>query len=250
MATGSEIVSAMRSVAGAWYYTNDEPQRSDPERYGGTDCSGAVRWAYRKVADIDVGGWTGEQSSAGLEIARGHCPSEIPWSELRAGDLILMTASYRDLWDFSQYLCHIEVYCGNGTMIGHPGGMGPSEKRAQAWMEAYGCITWMVRRVLDNEGEGGNMPTASEIWNFPITDPNGKTYPAYQHLSWGRYYAMNAEDDVWDHGITDTHGGSDIPAWQLLTWARTYGLSAYEEIPKMQTKLDELTKLVKALQAK
>ena len=40
-------------------------------------------------------------------------------------------------------------------MIGHPGGYGPQEKRAQAWIESYGCSTWMVRRVLDK----GGIPT-------------------------------------------------------------------------------------------
>ncbi|WP_302391669.1 NlpC/P60 family protein [Eggerthella sinensis] len=250
MPTGNDVVAALRSVAGAWYYTNDEPERSNPETSHGTDCSGAVRWAYRKVTGIDIGTYTGTQSSAGWEIARGHHPSEIPWSKLRPGDLILMTATYFERWSFDEYLCHIEVYCGNGTMIGHPGGTGPTEKRAQAWMESYGCITWMVRRILTDDGDDGDMPTVSEIWNYPITDPNGNTYPAYQHLSWGRYYSMNAEDDVWGHGITDTHGGQDIPAWQLLTWTRTYGLSLYEQMPKMQAQLDELTKMVKELKAK
>ena len=152
MGSGSELVELVRSKAGQWRYTNDYPARLDPEAYGGTDCSGLVRWAYGKFG-YDVGTWTGDESHAGREIARGHYPSEIPWDEMQPGDLILMTANYWDNYDFDEYLCHIEIYCGDGTMIGHPGGYGPQEKWAQAWMEAYGCITWMVRRVFDDEGE-------------------------------------------------------------------------------------------------
>ena len=152
MGKGSELVDLVRSKAGQWRYTNDYPDRLDPESYGGTDCSGTVRWAYGKFG-YDVGTWTGDESHAGREIARGHYPSEIPWDELQPGDLILMTANYWNNYDFDQYLCHIEIYCGGGTMIGHPGGYGPQEKWAQSWMEAYGCITWMVRRVFDDEGD-------------------------------------------------------------------------------------------------
>lgn len=156
MATGQDVVNAARSVAGKWRYSNDKNERLDPEQSSATDCSGLVRWAYQKAAGIIVGSWTGDESSAGWEIARGHYPSEIPWDQMQPGDLILMTASYWEQWDFAKYLCHIEIYCGEGRMIGHPSGYGPKEKDAKAWMEAYGCITWMVRRVLGDGGQAGN----------------------------------------------------------------------------------------------
>lgn len=164
MGKGSELVDLVRSKAGQWRYTNDYPDRLDPESYGGTDCSGTVRWAYGKFG-YDVGTWTGDESHAGREIARGHYPSDIPWDEMQPGDLILMTANYWNNYDFDQYLCHIEIYCGGGTMIGHPGGYGPQEKWAQSWMEAYGCITWMVRRVFDDEGDD-DMTTPGDFWSY------------------------------------------------------------------------------------
>lgn len=162
MATGQDVVDLIRSVAGKWYYSNDLNERLNPRQSGKTDCSGTVKWAFKEAADIDVGSWTGDESSAGREIARGHYPSEIPWDQMQPGDLILMTATYWDQWDFAQYLCHIEVYCGGGRMIGFPGGWGPSEKDAQSWMEAYGCITWMVRRVIGDGGTDYTPPAQSD----------------------------------------------------------------------------------------
>ena len=160
MATGQDVVDLIRSVAGRWYYSNDSWERLNPRASGKTDCSGTVRWAYLEAAGIDVGTWTGDESAAGWEVARGHYPSEIPWDRMQPGDLILMTASYWEQWDFAQYLCHIEVYCGGGRMIGFPGGWGPTEKDARSWMESYGCITWMVRRVLDGGGGSQAAPGA------------------------------------------------------------------------------------------
>lgn len=190
MGKGSELVDLVRSKAGQWRYTNDYPDRLDPESYGGTDCSGTVRWAYGKFG-YDVGTWTGDESHAGREIARGHYPSEIPWDELQPGDLILMTANYWNNYDFDQYLCHIEIYCGGGTMIGHPGGYGPQEKWAQSWMEAYGCITWMVRRVFD-DGEDDDMTTAADVWSY--RNKNLEQYDVYQNVRDGRDYAKQAYD--------------------------------------------------------
>ena len=174
MSLGSDLIAIARSKAGQWYYTNDQWARMNPEQSGGTDCSGFVRWCYLQFG-IDVGTWTGNESYAGYEIARGHYPSEIPWDSLQPGDLILMTATYYDDYSFSHYLCHIELYCGGGTMIGHPGGYGPQEKWAQAWMESYGCITWMVRRVF----EGDDDVSASDLWSYQ--NPS-ESIDAYQAL--------------------------------------------------------------------
>lgn len=201
MSLGSDLIALARSKVGQWRYTNDYPDRLYPEQYGGTDCSGFVRWCYLQFG-YDVGTWTGDESNAGYEVARGHYPSEIPWDSLQPGDLILMTATYWNDYSFSHYLCHIELYCGGGTMIGHPGGYGPQEKWAQAWMQAYGCITWMVRRVF----EGDDDVSATDVWSYQ--NPN-EPIDAYQALmethkavtgngisSWG-YKNPNDKSDVY-----------------------------------------------------
>lgn len=177
MTKGEELVALLRSIAGQWYYTNDWWARMNPEESGGSDCSGTARWAYSKFG-YDIGTWTGDESHAGYEIARGHYPSEIPWDIMKPGDLILMTATYWNNYEFNEYLCHIEIYCGGGTMIGHPGGYGPQEKWAQAWMEAYKCITWMVRRVFESEDDMEPV----DVWAYKNKAVNGNN-DAYQLLT-------------------------------------------------------------------
>lgn len=206
MTKGDELVALLRSIVGQWYYTNDWWARMNPEKSGGSDCSGTARWAYSKFG-YDIGTWTGDESHAGYEIARGHYPSEIPWDIMKPGDLILMTATYWNNYEFDEYLCHIEIYCGDGTMIGHPGGYGPQEKWAQAWMEAYRCITWMVRRVFE---EGDDME-AHEFWEYDYenTAPGGNMYNC----------AVETNKAVTGFGISswgyrDNEDGPD--AWAIL----------------------------------
>ena len=223
MSQGSDLIALARSKAGQWYYTNDSWARLNPEESGGTDCSGFVRWCYAQFG-YNVGSWTGDESYAGYEIARGHYPSEIPWDDMQPGDLILMTATYWNDYSFSHYLCHIELYCGGGTMIGHPGGYGPQEKWAQAWMQAYGCITWMVRRVF----EGDDME-AYDVWEYDYknTAPKGNMY--------------NCVLDI--HKNTQPHS----------FWEYSYGNTApegnmYNCVVHMYDKVDKLSKAVDKLQ--
>ena len=133
----------------------------------------------------------------GSEMCIRDSPSEIPWDDLQPGDLILMTATYYDDYSFSHYLCHIELYCGGGTMIGHPGGMGPQEKWAQAWMQAYGCITWMVRRVF----EGDDDVSASEVWEYDYkgTAPRGNMYNCMLGI-----YDNAQPHSFWEYSYGDT----------------------------------------------
>lgn len=221
MSLGSDLIALARSKAGQWYYTNDQWARMNPEQSGGTDCSGFVRWCYLQFG-IDVGTWTGDESYAGYEVARGHYPSEIPWDSLQPGDLILMTATYWNDYSFSHYLCHIELYCGGGTMIGHPGGYGPQEKWAQAWMESYGCITWMVRRVF----EGDDDVSASDLWSYQ--NPS-ESIDAYQAL-------METHAAVTGGGISSwayKNPSEKIDAYGVL-------MDMYKDIDGLKASVDKL----------
>lgn len=193
MSLGEEAVRLMRSVAGSWQYTNDE-RRLDPDTYGATDCSGSLRWAFLKLG-VDIGYWTGDQSHSGVEVARGHYPWEIPWDAMRPGDRILMTATYWNNYNFDKYLCHTELYCGGGTMIGLPGGWGPTEKWAQAWMEVYKCITWMVRRDF----EGDDEVEASEILGYKNPNmtlrPNSENIDSFQ-MWWNASQQLTRTDNA------------------------------------------------------
>ena len=224
MSLGSDLIALARSKAGQWYYTNDQWARMNPEESGGTDCSGFVRWCYLQFG-YDVGTWTGDESYAGYEVARGHYPSEIPWDSLQPGDLILMTATYWNDYSFSHYLCHIELYCGGGTMIGHPGGYGPQEKWAQAWMESYGCITWMVRRVF----EGDDDVSASDVWEYDYkgTAPRGNMYNCMLGI-----YDNAQPHSFWEYSYKNTAPEGNM----------------YNCIVHMYDKVDKLSKAVDKLQ--
>lgn len=212
MSRGEDLIALARSKAGQWYYTNDDWARLHPEESGGTDCSGFVRWCYLQFG-VDVGTWTGNESYAGCEIARGHYPGEIPWDEMQPGDLILMTATYWDDYSFSHYLCHIELYCGGGTMIGHPSGYGPQEKDALAWMQSYGCITWMVRRVFD---DGDDDMTPEDLLNKLIA----------------------------------TAESGNVPYWELVSWAYTYSKKTNEKIDEINAQLVAMSATMETLAAK
>ena len=224
MTKGEELVALLRSIAGQWYYTNDWWARMNPEQSGGSDCSGTARWAYSKFG-YDIGTWTGDESHAGYEIARGHYPSEIPWDIMKPGDLILMTATYWNNYEFDEYLCHVEIYCGGGTMIGHPGGYGPQEKWAQAWMEAYRCITWMVRRVFE---EGDDME-AHDVWEYDYksTAPKGNMYNCMLDIH------KNAQPhSFWEYDYNGTAPGGNM----------------YNCVINMSKKVDKLSEVVNKLQ--
>lgn len=206
MSLGDEAVRLMRSVAGSWQYNNDW-RRLDPDTYGATDCSGSLRWAFLKLG-VDIGYWTGDQSHSGVEVARGHYPWEIPWDIMRPGDRILMTATYWNNYNFDEYLCHTELYCGGGTMIGLPGGWGPTEKWARAWMEAYKCITWMVRRDFEEDDMN-----ASEVQSAVLGFKNPNMYvrktdenvDTWQHVWNASHQTTRTDNAGWD-----TPDGHDI----------------------------------------
>ena len=223
MSQGSDLIALARSKAGQWYYTNDQWARMNPEESGGTDCSGFVRWCYLQFG-YDVGTWTGDESYAGHEVARGHYPSEIPWDDLQPGDLILMTATYWNDYSFSHYLCHIELYCGGGTMIGHPGGYGPQEKWAQAWMESYGCITWMVRRVF----EGDDDVEAHEVWEYDYegTAPRGNMYNCMLGI-----YDNSKPSSIWEYDYQGTAPGGNMYNCMV---------HMYEKVEALQKAVDKL----------
>ena len=214
MSKGSELIALARTKIGQWYYTNDDWARLHPEESGGTDCSGFVRWCYLQFG-IDVGTWTGNESHAGREIARGHYPSEIPWGELEPGDLLLMTATYWDDYSFSHYLCHIELYCGGGTMIGHPSGYGPQEKNAYAWMQSYGCITWMVRRVFE---EGDDM-TPDDLLYTKIATSDSGNITVWEAWSWAYTYSKKnaAAVDALSAAVETLAATKEVDAQAIIT---------------------------------
>ena len=93
---------------------------------GSGDCSSHVRWAYHKALgkDFDFGDYTGSQyNSTSIPKTIDIYPQSngmLDISKLQCGDLIFFT-------DGKTNVCHVEMYCGDGTtdnVIGHGGPQG------------------------------------------------------------------------------------------------------------------------------
>lgn len=149
--SGAAIIEYARSVLGQWRYNSGSPSRLNPPAGGETDCSGFVWWCYHHVAGLDLGTWTGTQSANGRLIWRGATLSEIPWDEVKAGDILFMTADYSALWNFDKYECDVQLCTGNAnetigaglTSLPIPAVLTGSS------IDVYnGSVGYMIRRVL------------------------------------------------------------------------------------------------------
>lgn len=96
------LVEKMKSVEGQLAYS----QSSRNPDNGSGDCSSTVQWAYQNVLGVDPGSWTGAQET---DSDTYTVTSSFDESQMQPGDLIL-------------YNGHVEMYAGDGKMIGHGGG--------------------------------------------------------------------------------------------------------------------------------
>lgn len=118
------------------------PTRLTPEKNMYTDCSALLYWAFKKVLGINLGTWTGNQYTNGRNVAAGS--GGLPVSSMRVGDLVFFD------WrgnGFTSAFDHVEMYFGNGQLIGHGGpGSGPTIK--QNTNMANTALRWRVQRVI------------------------------------------------------------------------------------------------------
>lgn len=109
------LVKKMYSVQGQLKYAQDNakyPGSRNPED-GSGDCSSTVKWAYQNVLGVNPGDWTGAQrDNENTYTVTTNLKDE---SKLQLGDLLLKDG-------------HVEMYAGNGKMIGHGSDNGPKEK--------------------------------------------------------------------------------------------------------------------------
>ena len=150
-ATQDALAAFLLARVGAYDYSQG-PGRHTPDTSGYTDCSGLVRYAYKKVAGIEVGTYTVDQQNYGTRIwanvpgnSSGASKYDVPaLSILQKGDLVFFS-------DDSSYtrVRHVEMYLGDGRLIGHgvPGVRGPTIKAsATGYMGTWNWI--IVRRYL------------------------------------------------------------------------------------------------------
>lgn len=145
-------VDWMLDHLGQWTYSNG-PGRLTPVESGYSDCSGCVWAAFFYGAGVSLttpdgtyAQWTGTQSQVGTEIWRGYSVNDIPWNDMAKGDIVLQASDASYLWNFDGYLCHIELYTGEGqTTVGMPGD-GPTTRSGSAVDVYGGAAGFMVRR--------------------------------------------------------------------------------------------------------
>ena len=108
-----ELVKKMKAIEGTIQYSwgpgtkYPGPSRNPDDGYG--DCSSTVQWAYQKVLGVDPGSYTGAQEVD--EDTYTVTNSTADESKMQLGDIILKNG-------------HVEMYYGDGRMIGHGGGPG------------------------------------------------------------------------------------------------------------------------------
>lgn len=142
--TQRALVAKMKSVEGSLKYQQGNsqfPGSRNPDE-GGGDCSSTIQWAYKNVTGKDVGNWTGAMRNSSSTYTVTTSTSDE--SKLQLGDIILKDG-------------HVEMYAGNGEMIGHGGGndgktLGPTTKKLGG-SPPYN----LVRRLNDFKGSGSGV---------------------------------------------------------------------------------------------
>ena len=140
------LVAKMKSVEGTLKYQQNNtqfPGSRNPDE-GGGDCSSTIQWAYKAVTGKDPGAWTGAMSDGSTGTTYEVTNSLSDESKLQLGDILLKNG-------------HVEMYAGNGKMIGHGGGpdgktLGPTTKDLGS-SPPYN----MVRRLNDFKGAGSGI---------------------------------------------------------------------------------------------
>ena len=123
----SSLVAAVESREGKNQYT--QGSKRDQVESGWSDCSSLMRWAHQEVLGIYIGDNTEAQinsdklTTVDVPITDG-VPDE---GAMLPGDLLFFRG--RDTGrKASQYVGHVEMYIGNGQLMGHGSGTGPTRK--------------------------------------------------------------------------------------------------------------------------
>lgn len=142
---------------------NDYSQKRRNEvATGYGDCSSTVAWAYKEAIDIMIGGYTVAQYESKIAIdVDKHKDSLYPnEANLKIGDLIFYKGNIcadREKYD---YVGHVEMYIGDGNIMGHGSGKGPSKKKLKEYCNYRGKKNHYLktrRFILDEDDKAGNI---------------------------------------------------------------------------------------------
>lgn len=161
------IVDKGLSRKGKNQYTQSSKRTQVGSGYG--DCSSTVRWCYQQVLGIDIGVNTEAQiKSKKLKDANVPIKNGIPdESYLRKADLLYFRG---DNPKRTKGVGHVEMYIGGGKLLGHGGGIGPTEKKMASYcksMQNSKCANGnrgliCVRRAIEDDEEIKATPPVTE----------------------------------------------------------------------------------------
>lgn len=150
VSSNPEYAAKQKALVEKMYSVKDKLKYSQTQRNpdtGSADCSSTVQWAYKNVLGVDPGSYTGAQRNDSDTYTVATSTSDE--SKLQLGDLLLKDG-------------HVEMYSGNGKMIGHGGGKngttpGPTEKK----LDTSGKYN-LVRRWVGFKGSGSGLGPLGE----------------------------------------------------------------------------------------
>lgn len=149
--TGKSPVEIMKSLEGKLAYSQKGPR--DPSK-NSADCSSTVRWAIQKAGGPDIGGYTGAQyNSPNLKAIwydGGKYANVLP-ANIQPNDLLF----YNRGTSYPDGVGHVEMYLGNGQMIGHGGGKNGT-KKGPTIKTATTNKLMKVSRIVDDSSAAGS----------------------------------------------------------------------------------------------
>lgn len=150
---GKSPVEIMKSLEGKLAYDRSGPR--DPSK-NSADCSSTVRWAIQKAGGPDIGGYTGAQyNSPNLKAIwynDGKFANTLP-ANIQPNDLLF----YNRGTSYPDGVGHVEMYLGNGQMIGHGGGKNGTTKGPTIKTATTNKLIKVSRIVDDSSAAGSGL---------------------------------------------------------------------------------------------
>lgn len=168
-----KVVNAIKSREKKNTYTQGANRTKVDKGYG--DCSATTRWAYLSTLGIDIGLNTVAQiqSSKGFDVdtAAGYLPNE---KNLLPGDCLYFKGT-----DKSRpfQVGHVEMYIGDGKIIGHGSGIGPTIKDMKTYcLKRYNSGKGYIKaRRFIKDDETATTTTESKTTTTTETTSKGTT---------------------------------------------------------------------------
>lgn len=193
-------------------YVGGYPTEGDNVK-GYSDCSSFVRWCYKKICGVDIGYNTAAQivNKKLIEVCGAKSGQPVDPSKMLPGDLLYykggnMSRPYQ--------VGHVEMYIGNGKLLGHGSGTGPKEKS----MKSYNVSRYAVKRglikvlrviPLDESDTAPATPVPSSTLKVTASSLNVRTLPSTKGKILG----------VVKKGFILTPNGLTVDGWVGVTHA-------------------------------